>query len=88
MRDGAHKFRRGRYKTGTYYFKCVDSGCSYLVIAALAVGKMCRCVDCDKPFALTRNDVKWAKPRCEPCRHKPKRGVRRNAMDDLFKEIL
>jgi formylmethanofuran dehydrogenase subunit E len=64
-----HFLKRGRYRTGTYFFKCQD--CPFIVVAQQATGRTTRCHKCREPFIMTRNDTKWARPVCPMCRNKP-----------------
>lgn len=84
--EHVHKLRRGFYKTGTAYFKCLN--CPFVVTATQAVGRINRCWRCDKPFYLTRNDIRWAKPVCSICHGTPTKSVPKSKLEDFLNEIV
>lgn len=80
-----HKLKRGVYRTGTPYFKCVD--CPFVVTVVNVVGRPVRCWKCNNPFIFARNDAKWAKPTCTSCRV-GLAAVPGGAMDELLDDIV
>jgi formylmethanofuran dehydrogenase subunit E len=83
-----HRLKRGRYRTGTYYFKCGD--CPFIAVDTQVIGRVTRCWKCGEPFCMNRNDIKWAKPVCPTCRNKPEMDVTNlvSAVDDAIMDIL
>lgn len=86
MTDHTHKLRRGQYKTGTTYFKCVD--CSFQVVSGQAVGRESLCWRCHKPFRMTKNDTKWAKPVCIDCRNGPSKKIDLTKLDSFIDDLI
>lgn len=81
-----HKLRRGTYKTGTLFFKCIE--CPFVAMVHHAVGRPVRCWKCDNPFVFGRIDAKWAKPKCPECRSTPVRLITPKRMDDFLEELV
>jgi hypothetical protein len=67
-----HKFKRIKYKSGTYSFFCALPDCNKKMNPALALGKRSICWRCGEPFILNEYSLRLANPHCEKC-HKPKK---------------
>jgi len=87
MTDHIHRVRRGRYKTGTYYFQCMS--CPFIATSLQMANHVVECWRCGQPFKMSRNDTRWAKPVCQQCRSGKAltpEGLVGSALEELLKE--
>lgn len=84
MAEHIHKVKRGRYKTGTYYYQCVS--CPFIATALQMTNRVVTCWKCENPFKLTKNDARWAKPVCPQCRGGT--ALQPGGLADVFDELL
>jgi predicted nucleic acid-binding Zn-ribbon protein len=62
-----HKYKRAKYKTGTYYYFCATAECSHKIEAKLTLGKLSLCWRCGEAFEMTARNYTQDKPHCGLC---------------------
>lgn len=71
-----HKYERMQWPNGSYFYKCMESGCShYLSVPYLVIGRESICWgDCNRVVTITKQMVfdKIKHPMCDACREERK----------------
>lgn len=65
-----HKIDIGSFKKPYLVYACAIPDCTHYVPVERAIGKTTRCVVCDKPYEITKADLRYVRIACKSCKGK------------------